>query len=304
MNFSLWHDLNPGPKSPDVVYVVVESPKASRNKYEYSKSIAHIQLDRVLYSPLHFPGDYGFIPQTYFEDGDPLDVLVMTNNPTFPGCVITARPIGVFKMIDKGERDYKILAVPANDPSFNEYWDVSNIPSHFPREMAHFFMVYKELEGTSVTNEGWGSVNEARDIVAQSAQRYKEDFGAYLTKRENISSGAPWEAKYGYSRGVRVGETVHIAGTTAAQAGADAAAQTRQIFTIIEEALAKVGGSLADVVRTRMYVVNREDVSAVTEIHGELFRDIKPASTMVLVAGLLEPEMLVEIEVEAIVNLP
>jgi|GEM_PF-65699 len=307
MQFSLWHDLTPGPKPPDLMYVVVESPKASRNKYEYSKSIAHIELDRVLYSPLHFPGDYGFIPQTYFEDGDPVDVLVMTNNPTFPGCVITARPIGMFKMIDKGELDYKILAVPANDPSFNEYWDVSNIPTHFPKEMAHFFMVYKQLEGTSVTNEGWVGVNETKDTILSSIENYKREFGE---QRQHISSGTIWEADYGYSRGVRAGENVHISGTTATNAQGelvgvgDAAAQTRQIFSNIESALGRLNGKLSDIVRTRMYITNREDADAVARVHGEILQAVRPASTLVVVAGLLNPDMLVEIEVEAIVNLP
>lgn len=310
MIFSLWHDLIPGPKVPDTVYVVIESPKASRNKYEYSKSIAHIELDRVLYSPLHFPGDYGFIPQTYFEDGDPMDVLVMTNNPTFPGCVITARPIGMFKMIDKGELDYKILAVPSNDPNFDEYWDVTNVPHHFPKEVEHFFMVYKELQGTHVTNEGWVGVNEAKDAIRRSITRYREFFGLPRTHRLQISSGTRWEREYGYSRGIRLGETVHIAGTTGTNdAGqlvgiGDAEAQTRQIMHKIEAALQEAGASLPDVVRTRMYVVNRDDAEIVARVHGEFFRDIRPASTLVIVAGLLEPEMLVEIEAEAIIRQP
>ncbi|MEQ9031693.1 MAG: inorganic diphosphatase, partial [Aggregatilineales bacterium] len=130
MSLHLWHNLASGPDTPNVVYAVVEVPKGSRNKYEYSKTAGVIKLDRVLYSPLHYPGDYGFIPQSYFEDGDPMDILVMMNAPTFPGCVIEARPLGMFKMIDRGEKDYKILAVPATDPNFDEYHDLDDLPKH------------------------------------------------------------------------------------------------------------------------------------------------------------------------------
>jgi inorganic pyrophosphatase len=106
---NLWHELEPGPHAPDIIHVVVEIPKGSRNKYEFHKSTGAFKLDRVLYSPVHYPGDYGFIPQSYYGDGDPLDVLVMTNLPTFTGCIVEARPIGMFRMLDKGEADDKVL---------------------------------------------------------------------------------------------------------------------------------------------------------------------------------------------------
>jgi len=306
--FNLWHDVSAGANPPDLIHVVVESPKASRNKYEYSKDVAHIALDRVLYSPLHFPGDYGFIPQTYFEDGDPLDVLVMTNNPTFPGCIIQARPIGMFRMIDKGELDYKILAVPANDPSFNEYWDVSNVPQHFPREMGHFFMVYKELEGMQVTNEGWANVAEAKETIRASMERYQQSFGQSAKGRLLIASGTRWEKAYGYSRAVRVVNQIYVAGTTATDEHGqlvglgDAAAQTRQVLQNIQTALEKAGAKLEHVVRSRMYVTHREDAPSVAEVHGEFFGEIRPATTLVVVASLLESAMLVEIEVDAVIT--
>jgi inorganic pyrophosphatase len=174
----LWHSISSGPQSPDIIYVVVEVPKGSRNKYEYSKSAGVIKLDRVLYSPLHYPGDYGFIPQTYFDDGDPMDVLVMMNAPTFPGCVIEARPLGMFKMIDSGEADYKILAVPATDPNFEEYHDLSDLPQHFPKEVHHFFMVYKQLQGAEVQNEGWVGAEAAKEAIKQSTTAYWKKFPA------------------------------------------------------------------------------------------------------------------------------
>ncbi len=176
MTLHLWHNLASGPNLPEVIYAVVEVPKGSRNKYEYSKKAGIIKLDRVLFSPLHYPGDYGFIPQTYWGDGDPLDVLVMMNEATFPGCVIGARPVGMFKMIDKGEQDYKVLAVPATDPNFDEYRDLSDLPQHFPKEVAHFFMVYKQLQGTEVTNEGWVGADEAKKAVMEGIRLYRESF--------------------------------------------------------------------------------------------------------------------------------
>jgi inorganic pyrophosphatase len=172
----LWHELSPGPQPPEVVYAVVEVPKGSRNKYEYAKRAGVIKLDRVLYSSLHYPGDYGFIPQSYFEDGDPLDILIMVTEPTFPGCVIEARPIGMFKMIDKGEPDYKILAVPATDPHFKDFQSMKDVSAHFPQEVAHFFMTYKQLEGAEVKNEGWTDAAEARATIQGSLDLYRRTF--------------------------------------------------------------------------------------------------------------------------------
>jgi len=176
MTLHLWHNLASGPKPPEVVYAVVEVPRGSRNKYEYSKTAGVIKLDRVLYSPLHYPGDYGFIPQTYFEDGDPMDILVMMNAPTFPGCVIEARPLGMFKMIDKGEPDYKILAVPATDPFFEGYNALEDVPHHFPKQVEHFFMVYKQLQGTEVRNEGWVGLEDTRKAIIDSIDLYRNKF--------------------------------------------------------------------------------------------------------------------------------
>ncbi len=176
MSLHLWHNLTPGPNPPEAVYAIVEVPKGSRNKYEYSKKAGVIKLDRVLYSPLHYPGDYGFIPQSYFEDQDPMDILVMMKEATFPGCVIEVRPIGMLKMIDKGERDYKILAVPVNDPEYGDYKDLSDLPHHFPIEVEHFFMVYKQLEGATVSSDGWVGADEAKTTIMQSLQLYRETF--------------------------------------------------------------------------------------------------------------------------------
>ena len=142
-----WHDIAPGPTPPEQVTAIVEIPSGSRNKYELDKDTGHFKLDRVLYSAVHYPGDYGFIPRTLHEDGDPLDVLVKINEPTFPGCQISARPIGVLMMLDKGEPDDKILAVPADDPYYQDVFDIADLSPHYLKEVEHFFQIYKDLEG-------------------------------------------------------------------------------------------------------------------------------------------------------------
>jgi len=169
---NLWRELSPGPAWPKVVYVVVEIPKRSRNKYEYDEEGGFMKLDRVLFSSLHYPGDYGFIPQTLHEDGDPLDILVMTNEPTFSGCVIEARPLGLFRLVDRGQPDDKILAVPATDPLFEGYRALTDVPPHFLDEMEHFFSVYKDLERDTVEGKGWKGIKKAYEAVEQAVARY------------------------------------------------------------------------------------------------------------------------------------
>lgn len=173
---NLWHELPPGPNAPDLLYAIVEIPKGSRNKYEYHKQTGVIKLDRVLYSSLHYPGDYGLIPRTYYEDGDPLDVLVMINEPTFPGCIIEVRPIGIFRMMDRDLPDDKILAVPDADPIFREYRDIGDIPQHFLSEVAHFFEVYKDLEGARVEPKGWEGAEAAQKQIEHAIQLYRTNF--------------------------------------------------------------------------------------------------------------------------------
>lgn len=173
---NLWRELRPGPNIPDIVYTIVEIPKGSRNKYEYNKEFGVIKLDRVLYSSLYYPGDYGLIPRTFYDDGDPLDILVMVNEATFPGCIIEARPIGVFHMLDRGVADDKVLAVPARDPLFQDYHDITDIPKHFLAEVAHFFEVYKDLEGTRTKPMGWDNAGVAKAEIMRSVQLYQDRF--------------------------------------------------------------------------------------------------------------------------------
>ncbi len=171
---NLWKELPVGPDVPNIVNVVVEIPKGSRNKYEYDKEWGNIRLDRVLFSAIHYPSDYGLIPQTLYEDGDPMDILVMVNEPTFPACVIEARPIGLFRMRDRDVPDDKILAVPASDPLFRDYHDIADIPQHFLAEVEHFFRVYKDLEGVRVKTGGWENADHARERVLYAAELYKQ----------------------------------------------------------------------------------------------------------------------------------
>ena len=169
---NLLHELSSGPEVPEVVNAVVEIAKGSRNKYEYSKTAGVMKLDRVLYSAVFYPTDYGFIPRTLTDDGDPLDILVLMNYPTFPGCVIEARPIGMFKMVDKGELDYKVLAVPNDDPYFKDFHSLEDVPAHLIKEIEHFFMTYKDLQGTKVAHEGWVDAAQAKETILESRQTY------------------------------------------------------------------------------------------------------------------------------------
>jgi inorganic pyrophosphatase len=171
-------EVSPGPKVPEVVNVYVEIPKGRRSKFEVDKRTGLLRLDRYLYSSLHYPGDYGFIPQTLAEDGDPLDILVMVNEPTFSGCLIEARPIGLFKMTDKGVNDYKVLAVPHRDPIFAELHDLWRVPAHFLKEVEHFFATYKELENPDgedvVKTLGWETADKAREEIHGSIERFRK----------------------------------------------------------------------------------------------------------------------------------
>jgi inorganic pyrophosphatase len=171
-----WKDLAPGRQPPEVVTAVVEIPAGSRNKYEIDKESGLFKLDRVLYSAVHYPGDYGLIPQTLHQDGDPLDVLVVIKEPTFTGCLIDVRPVGVMWMLDRGEPDDKILAVPVSDPLHGDVHDLADLPKHLLKEIVHFFSVYKDLEGKRVEVKGWGSAAEAKKIVVDSIARYKATY--------------------------------------------------------------------------------------------------------------------------------
>ncbi len=154
--------------------VLIEIPKGSRNKYEYDFELKKVRYDRMLFSSMMYPADYGFIPETLALDGDPLDVLVLVTEPTFPGCVMQVKPIGVFHMADDKGPDEKVLCVPVSDPIWNKLNDLSDMNPHLLKEIEHFFKVYKDLENKKVDVEGWGNVDEAYDILEKCIKRYED----------------------------------------------------------------------------------------------------------------------------------
>jgi inorganic pyrophosphatase len=162
-----------GEKAPHRVNAVIEIPKDSVNKYEYDKQLHVVKLDRTLFSPVHYPGDYGFIPCTLGQDGDPLDVLVLVEAPSFPGCLMEVRPIGVLQMVDQGKKDEKILAVAESDPLYSDIRDYSQVFPHTSREIEHFFSIYKALEGKKTEMAGWADADAARKIVMEGHKRFK-----------------------------------------------------------------------------------------------------------------------------------
>lgn len=171
MNFER---LGPGPEAPDRINVVVEIPKGSRNKVEYDHERHVFRLDRVLHAPMHYPGDYGFVPGTEAADGDALDVLVLVEEPTAMGCVLTARPVGLLELVDENERDEKVLAVPAHDPRFEDVEGLDDLPKHRLREIDYFFDVYKELEGKETAALGWKGPQEAKAAIREAEKTSKE----------------------------------------------------------------------------------------------------------------------------------
>ena len=172
----IWHSISAERIKPDDFLAVIEIPKGSKNKYELDKESGYLILDRVLYTSTHYPANYGFIPRTHTEDYDPLDVLVMCSEPIVPMAMVRCYPIGVITMIDSGELDCKILAVPFEDPSFREYKDIEDIPPHLIEEYTHFFTVYKSLEGKKTAVMKVGNAEEAKDIIKQSIVDYKKIF--------------------------------------------------------------------------------------------------------------------------------
>jgi inorganic pyrophosphatase len=172
-----WHDIPTGPRPPEELTAVIEIPTNERNKYELDKTLGIYRLDRVLYSAVHYPGDYGFLPRTLGEDGDPLDVLVLMTIPVFTGCLVDARPIGLFHLVDRGVADEKVLAVPLGDPYSEGLSDLGDIPAHYLKEIEHFFQVYKDLEGTRTETRGFEGAGAAREAVVRAMELYQSKFG-------------------------------------------------------------------------------------------------------------------------------
>ena|SRR3989344_476526 len=170
MNFA---NVPLGEKAPEKFNVIIEISRGSSNKYEVDKETGMIKLDRVLYSSMYYPLDYGYLPQTHWHDGDPLDALVMTTHPLLPGVLVEVKPIGVLSMIDNGDKDEKIIAVAVGDPRMNEYEDVNDLTEHLRKEITHFYEVYKDLQGKEVKVLSWGNAEEAKKVVMESIELYK-----------------------------------------------------------------------------------------------------------------------------------
>ena len=169
-----WHDISPGEKLPLEFYSVIEIPYGSNVKYELDKGSGLIKLDRVLYSAVYYPANYGFIPQTLAEDGDPLDVLVLCQQPVVPLTLIYARAIGLMTMIDAGKQDHKIIAVATEDPEFNIYYEAEEMPAHRMLMLRRFFQDYKQLEGKAVEVDEIRPASEAFPVISDALHRYSE----------------------------------------------------------------------------------------------------------------------------------
>lgn len=174
---NIWHDISPKRINPEDFVAVVEIPKGSKKKYELDKATGMLSLDRILHTSTHYPANYGFIPRTYGDDLDPLDVLIICSEEIEPMTLVRCYPIGVITMIDSGRRDEKIIAIPFSDPNYNMYQDISELPGHLFEEMSHFFTVYKNLEHkqTAVDGEVQNKA-EAIKIIQEAITNYIEVF--------------------------------------------------------------------------------------------------------------------------------
>lgn len=174
---NIWHDISPERVKPEKFTAVIEISKGGKNKYELDKETGFLRLDRVLYTSTHYPANYGFIPRTYADDNDPLDVLVLCQEEIIPLTLVECKPIGVLEMTDGISFDEKIIAVPTHDPSYNDYTSIHQIPAHTFDELSNFFEVYKTLEGVHTEVKGIRDVYDALNIIRKSIESYEEKFG-------------------------------------------------------------------------------------------------------------------------------
>lgn len=173
---NIWHDINSKRITPTDFVCVIEIPKGSKKKYELDKETGLIILDRILYTSTHYPANYGFIPRTYGDDNDPLDVLLLCSEPIEPLTLVRAYPVGVISMIDNGRHDEKIISIPFNDPTYNMYHNIDELPGHIFEEMTHFFSVYKELENKETAVNEVDGPEEAIKIISVAIDNYIENF--------------------------------------------------------------------------------------------------------------------------------
>ena len=176
---NIWHDISPKRITPQDFICVIEISKGSKKKYELDKETGFIILDRILHTATHYPANYGFIPRTYGDDNDPLDVLLICSESLEPMSLVRAYPIGVIKMIDNGRNDEKIIAIPFNDPTYNQYTNIDQLPKHIFTEMRHFFSVYKNLESKTTAVDEVQARPAAVEVIKQAIDNYVENFCKY-----------------------------------------------------------------------------------------------------------------------------
>lgn len=174
---NIWHDINPARITPEDFIGVIEIPKGYKQKYELDKETGLLILDRILYTSTHYPANYGLIPRTLSDDGDPLDVLVLCSESLSPLSLVRCYPIGVITMLDNGQNDEKIIAIPFNDPTYNDYKDISQLPEHIFDEMRHFFSVYKQLENKQTAVDEVANCTKAVEIIKYCQKNYNLKYG-------------------------------------------------------------------------------------------------------------------------------
>lgn len=174
-HMNLLHDVDPGDSK--VMHAIIEIPRGSKNKYEIDKETGVIALDRAMHTAQDYPVDYGFVPQTLWDDGDALDVIVLTTYPLYPGILVRIRPVGIMRMDDGGESDDKVLGVPVDDPRFDEIQDITDVNKHTIKEIRHFFETYKRIQKKEVQIKGMDSAKDAKDAFNRSREMYREKFG-------------------------------------------------------------------------------------------------------------------------------
>ncbi|GMQ95547.1 MAG: inorganic diphosphatase [Patescibacteria group bacterium] len=174
---NLWHDISAGKNTPDEINTIIEINKGSKNKYEIDKETGMIALDRVAHTAQDFPFDYGFVPRTLWDDGDALDVILLTTYPFHPGILVRVRPVALMRMVDSGDPDDKIVAVPIGDPRWDGVCDLQDVNKHTLKEMAHFYSTYKKIQEKEVEVNGFEDRAAALSAIERSQKLYKEKFG-------------------------------------------------------------------------------------------------------------------------------
>jgi inorganic pyrophosphatase len=181
-----WHDIPVGPEAPDIFQAIIEIPQGSKVKYELDKETGMLRVDRMLYSSVVYPANYGFVPRTYAADGDPIDVLVFAQEAVDPLSIVRARPIGMMSMLDENEEDAKIICIHMDDPAFNDYWHIKDLPEHRLRELRRFFSDYKKLEDKEVRVQDFFGPERAKDVLEKATDVYDQEVAPTLSNGQPV----------------------------------------------------------------------------------------------------------------------